>query len=126
MRPKIIPQEKLSSFIIIRVSEREKKDIQKQFRHERFSTLSDFARNRLLKKRLVKHITVSEEYFQVFRRLDYQLAKVGNNMNQVAHKLNAYNTYMLSEEDKMKIQECYQLHKEAVSVLSNYLKVIRL
>lgn len=126
MRPKKDTQDKRSVQFKVYLTKAERKFISDEFHKERFVSLSDFARNRLLKKRLVKHITISEEYFKEFRSLDYQVAKVGNNMNQIAHKLNAYNTYMLNEEDKKMIQECYQLHKEMVSVLSSYLKVIRL
>lgn len=125
MRPKIDADSKLSSFIIVRVSENEKAEIMKQFKQSHFVSLSQYARNRLLKKRLSKHITISAEYYQVFRSLDYQIAKLGNNMNQIAQKLNAYNTYLLNEEDKLVIKNCYHLQKDVVTVLSKYLKIMQ-
>lgn len=126
MRPRKEENKKRNIQFKVYLTIEEKQILQEEFTKERFTFLSDFARNRLLKKRLVKHLTVSEDYFNVFRSLDYQLAKIGNNLNQIAYKLNAYSAYMLNDDDKKVLQGCYKLHKACLETLVKYLKVIKL
>ena len=125
MRPKKESKYKRTIQVKVYLTHEEKVKLNRQFSIEKFITLSDFVRNRILKKRLEKRIVISPEFYRVIRSLDYELAKIGNNLNQIAHKLNAYNTYMLSEEDKNMLKECFKLQKSCVELLGKYMRLIR-
>lgn len=126
MRPKTKPSEKLDAHIQVRLTTQEKKRIKERCERERFRTLSDFIRSRIFVKREVKLIEVSEDFHDTFSSLDYNLAKLGNNMNQIAHRLNAYNTYMLDEKDKVTIRECYELLDRCYKALEQHMMVLHL
>ena len=121
MRPKKEDFLKRTVQLKICVTADEKKKIRDHFTKERFPTFSDFVRYHLLKKREVKLIKVSEDFRGVFRSLDYELAKLGNNLNQIAHKMNAYNTYMLGSEDKETFRSCHELLSQCLAALEKHL-----
>ncbi|MBK3518266.1 plasmid mobilization relaxosome protein MobC [Carboxylicivirga marina] len=124
MRPKKDDKQQLSVHVIIRLKTTEKDEIVKRMNEERFITITDYVRSRLFIKRLSKRITVSDEYIRIFRTLDFNLTKIGNNLNQIAHKLNAYNTYMLTEQDKLAFESCFKQLKSCFEILDKYLHLI--
>jgi len=121
MRPKKEDRLKRTIQLKICVTADERKKIREHFAKERFPTFSDFARYHLLKNREIKLIEVSEDFHDVFRSLDYGLAKLGNNLNQIAHKMNAYNTYMLGSEDKETFRSCHNLLSQCLDALEKHL-----
>ncbi len=121
MRPKTEASKILSAHIRIRMTVAEKDKIMVQYRREQFRTVSDFVRSKIFVKREIKIIEVSEDFRDVFRSLDYGLAKLGNNLNQIAHKMNAYNTYMLEIEDKETFRSCHDLLSQCLAALEKHL-----
>ncbi|MBS2101292.1 plasmid mobilization protein [Carboxylicivirga linearis] len=121
MRPKTSEEDALITMLVVRITKQEKSRLEQQFKKERYCSLSEFVRERIFRKRLSKHIDVSDEFYTLFRTLDYDLVKLGTNLNQVAHKLNAYNTYMLKREDMEVIRSCLDVLKECHAVLSKHL-----
>ncbi|WP_439185427.1 plasmid mobilization protein [Carboxylicivirga taeanensis] len=109
----------------IYLTESEKQKIIASVKQEKYNSISDYARERLLKERLSKRITVSADYIRVFKTMDYNLTKIGTNLNQVAHKLNAYNTYMLTEEDKETFKACFEHLKNCYRILGQHLRKIK-
>ena len=109
----------------IYLTESEKKKIVESVKQERYNSISDYAREHLLKERLSKRITVSDDYIRIFRTMDYNLTKIGTNLNQVAHKMNAYNTYLLNEEDKQAFKASFSQLKSCFELLDKYLHLIK-
>ncbi|MCT4647802.1 MAG: MobC family plasmid mobilization relaxosome protein [Carboxylicivirga sp.] len=109
----------------IRLRPEEKRIISKKAKEERFNSVSDYARERLLKERLSKRITVSDEYIRTFKVMDYNLTKIGTNLNQIAHKLNAYNSYMLTEDDQQTFRDCFEQLKSCYELLGMHLRKIK-
>ncbi|MBS2099560.1 plasmid mobilization protein [Carboxylicivirga linearis] len=126
MRPKIDDDKKRNVQLKVYLTLADRQKLQKMFSKERISCVSDFVRERIFRKRLSKHIEVSDEFYTLFRTLDYDLVKLGINLNQVAHKLNAYNTYMLKKEDLEIIHSCFDVLKECHAVLSKQLILLDL
>jgi len=125
MRPLKSKKDKLSEHVIIRLTIAEKEEILRRTKEERYIYITDYIRARLFVKRLKKHITVSDDYVRIFRTMDYNLTKIGINLNQIAHKLNAYNTYILTEENKHTFKDCLEQLKECFCVLGKFFRYMR-
>lgn len=126
MRPKIDDDKKRNVQLKVYLTLAERQKLQEMFSNERISCLSNFIRERIFRKRMSKHIEVSDEFYTLFRTLDYDLVKLGTNLNQVAHKLNACNTYMLKKEDMEIIHSCFDVLKGCHAVLSKHLILLDL
>ncbi len=126
MRPKKEDHLKRSIQLKVYVTIDEKNKIMAHYEKEHFPTFSDFVRFHLMKKREVKIIEVGNDFRELFKGLDFELAKLGNNMNQVAHRLNSYNTYMLDDIDKEIFKASFELLKFCREALEKHLKVLNL
>jgi len=124
MRPKTDQHEKLDVLLVVRLSKLEKRLLLRRSREEGYRTLSDFCRAKLIKRREIKKIEVSEEFVMITKKLDYDLNKVGVNLNQVAKAINSSHVYQLTKADQMVFQQLLQELRNCFSTLQNYMDMI--
>jgi len=53
--------------------------------------------------------------------MDFELNKIGVNLNQIAKKLNTYLGYQLDREDKQTLNNSYELLKKCFMLLQKYI-----
>ncbi len=124
MRPKTADQDKLGEGVRVRLTELEKRLLLKQSQKEGYRTISDFCRAKLVKKREVRKIEVSEEFVRITKKLDYELNKIGVNLNQVARNINAQHVYQFTASDREVFMKVLQELRNCFSVLQNYMDII--
>ena len=87
-------------------------------------TLSSFCRAKLVRKREIKKIEASEEFILATKKLDYELNKIGVNLNQVSRRLNIHTVYQFSNADREVFKQVLMELKNCFSVLQKYLDKI--
>lgn len=121
MRPLTPIDKKLGEGIRIRLTYREKKLLTERCRKEGYSTMSDFGRAKLLRKREIRKIEASKEFSELMGQMDFELNKIGVNLNQIAKKLNTYLGYQLDSEDKRTLNNSYGTLKRCFVLLQKYM-----
>ncbi len=121
MRPETPEDKKLGEGIRIRLTRKEKQLLQDRCRKEGYRTISDFGRAKLLRKREIKKIEASEEFAELMGKMDFELNKIGVNLNQIAKKLNTYLGYQLDSEDKRTLNNSYEILKNCFALLQKYM-----
>jgi hypothetical protein len=121
MRPPTPKDKKLGEGIRIRLTNREKKLLSERCRKEGYSNLSDFGRAKLLQKREIRRIEASKEFSELMGQMDFELNKIGVNLNQIAKKLNTYLGYQLDSEDKLILNSSYKTLKKCFVLLQKYM-----
>lgn len=86
MRPRISDIDKLNEGIRVRLTTLEKKLLVQRSKREGYRTVSEFCRAKLVRKREIRRIEVSNEFKELTLKLDYDLNKMGVNLNQLAKK----------------------------------------
>jgi len=124
MRPKVSGKDKLGEGIRVRFSETEKRILVKRSKQEGYLTLSAFCRAKILKHREIVKIEVSPQFADVTRKLDYELNKIGVNLNQVSKRLNTNPVYQFTTADREVFRQVLQELKACFSVLQQYLDKI--
>jgi len=124
MRPKASDTDKLEKLICIRLTELEKKLLLRRSKKEGYLTLSSFCRAKLVRKRETKKIEASKDFVQITQKLDYELNKIGVNLNQVSKRLNIHTVYQFSNADREVFKEVLQELKKCFTVLQKYLDKI--
>jgi hypothetical protein len=124
MRPKTADHDKLGEGVRIRLTDLEKRLLLKQSQNEGYRTISDFSRAKLIKKREIRKIEVSEEFVMITKKLDYELNKIGVNLNQVSRNINAQHVYQLTPSDRDVFKKVLQELRNCFSVLQNYMDMI--
>jgi hypothetical protein len=121
MRPQTPEDKKLGEGIRVRLTNREKELLTERSRKEGYSNLSDFGRVKLLRKREIRRIEASPEFSELMGQMDFELNKIGVNLNQIAKKLNTYLGYQLDSEDKRALNNSYEILKECFVLLQKYM-----
>ena len=121
MRPPTPKEKKLGEGIRVRLTNREKEMLAEHCRKEGYSNLSDFGRAKLLRKREIMRIEASKEFSELMGQMDFELNKIGVNLNQIAKKLNTYLGYQLDSQDKRTLNNAYETLKKCFVLLQNYL-----
>jgi len=124
MRPKLAESDKLESGIRVRLTGLEKRLLLQRSKKEGYLTLSSFCRAKLIKKREIKKIEVSDNFIQITRILDYELNKIGVNLNQVSKRMNSNHIYRFSSSDREVFHQVSQELQKCFSVLQKYLDKI--
>jgi hypothetical protein len=121
MRPQTSVDKKLGEGIRVRLTNREKELLTERCRKEGYLTLSDFGRAKLLRKREIRRIEASKEFSELMGQMDFELNRIGVNLNQIAKKLNTYLGYQLDSEDKRAMNNSYETLKKCFVLLQKYM-----
>lgn len=124
MRPETPEDKKLGEGIRIRLTQKEKQLLHDRCRKEGYQTISDFGRAKLLRKREIRKIEASEEFAELMSKMDFELNKIGVNLNQIAKKLNTYLGYQLDTKDKETLNSSYEMLKKCFLLLQKYIDQI--
>ena len=124
MRPKTPDSDRLEEGIRIRLTALEKKLLSDRSKREGYLTLSDFGRAKLLKKREIKKIEVSMEFVTLVCKTDFELNKIGVNLNQIAKKINTHDVYQFNADDRLVFKQVMQELKNCFSILQKYADTI--
>jgi hypothetical protein len=121
MRHKLPDDEKLDEGVRVRLTKLEKRLLTQRSKREGYLTLSDFCRAKLVKKREIRKTEASREFIQVTQKLDYELNKIGVNLNQVAKRLNTYPVYQFSQADREVFRQVLLELWQCFSILQKYM-----
>ena len=124
MRPRTSDTDKLNEGIRVRLTTLEKKLLVQRSKREGYRTVSDFCRAKLVRKREIRKIEVSNEFKEITLKLDYDLNKIGVNLNQLAKKVNSFYNYRLSDADQALLLRILQELDNCFSVLQRYMDKI--
>jgi len=123
MRPRLSENKKRNRPLIIRVSREEKIRIKSHTRIGKYACMSDFIRTRLFNSNK-KVISLDEEASAQIKRLDYELNKIGVNLNQIAKKINSQNVSQFTSDDRVVFEQILQEHLNCFSVLQKYMEKV--
>jgi hypothetical protein len=124
MRPKTASDDKLGEGVRVRMTELEKKLLLRRSKKEGYLTLSSFCRAKLVRKREIKKIEASKDFVQITQKLDYELNKIGVNLNQVSKNLNTHPVYQFSNTDREVFKAILLELKNCFAILQEYLNKI--
>ena len=126
MRSKSSDNDKLGNGIRIRLTESEKGLLLERSKREGYLTLSDFGRAKLVQRREIKKIEAGKEFVSLITKTDYELNKIGINLNQLAKRINIHDVYQFTTADREVFRQLLQELRNCFSVLQKYLDTIDL
>jgi len=124
MRPKSSDNDKLGNGIRIRLTESEKGLLLERSKREGYLTLSDFGRAKLVKRREIKKVEAGKEFVTLVTKTDYELNKIGVNLNQLAKRINIHDVYQFTTADREVFRQLLQELRNCFSVLQKYMDTI--
>lgn len=122
MRPKLPDNERRRAKLIIRVSNEEKLRIKALTKSGNYPCMSDFIRARIFRKLEKKVLSLDDEINQQLKVLDYELNKIGVNLNQLSKRMNSFAGYNVGDNDRQLFRQAFDRMTECLAFLQKHLR----
>jgi len=97
VRPKLSDTDKRTVKLIIRLTKTEKLRLQNLTKQGKYACMSDYMRNRIFDLSKRKTISLDDEAKNELKSLDYELNKIGVNLNQLSKRMNSFSPSLKAE-----------------------------
>ena len=121
MRPKLPDTDKRNAKLIVRVSREEKLRVQSLTKKGKYGCMSDFIRVRIFDQSNRKIIKLDEEANNQLKNLDYELNKIGVNLNQLSKRMNSFAGYNVGDNDRQLLKQAFEMMRNCLTRLQKYL-----
>ncbi len=122
MRPILSESEKRNLKLIIRVNQDEKLRIKSLTRSGGYPCMSDFIRNRIFRQQDKRVITLDNETSQQLKEMDYELNKIGVNLNQLSKRMNSFAGYKIGDNDRQLLKQAFEMMTQCLAFLQKHLR----
>jgi Arc/MetJ-type ribon-helix-helix transcriptional regulator len=122
MRPKLPDSEKRKAKLIIRVSNEEKLRIKALTKSGNYPCMSDFIRVRIFRKLDKQVLSLDDETNQQLKVLDYELNKIGVNLNQLSKRINSFAGYNVGDNDRQLLRQAFARMTQCLAFLQKHLR----
>lgn len=121
MRPKLSDTDKRTVKLIIRLTRDEKFKLQNLTKQGKYACMSDFMRNKIFDQPKRKSISLDDEAKNQIKSLDYELNKIGVNLNQLSKRMNSFSGYNVGDNDRQLLKQAFEMMRSCLIVLQNLL-----
>lgn len=108
--------------LLIRVNKDEKQRIKALTRSGGYPCMSDFIRNRIFKRLDKKTVTLEQNTSQQLRELDYEINKIGVNLNQLSKRMNSFAGYNIGDNDRQLLKQAFKIMTRCLAFLQKHLR----
>ena len=83
--------------------------------------MSDLIRSKILNESNRKVISLDEEANTQLKNLDYELNKIGVNLNQLSKRMNSFSGYNVGDNDRQLLKQAFEMMRNCLITLQKYL-----
>ena len=121
MRPKLPDTDKRNAKLIIRVSREEKLRLKAMTKNGKYGCMSDLIRTKVFRESNKKVVSLDEEARNQLKSLDYELNKIGVNLNQLSKRVNSFAGYRIDDNDRQLLKKAFEMMRECLTMIQKYL-----
>lgn len=122
MRPKLPDIDKRNAKLIIRVSRDEKLRLQSLTKRGKYGCMSDLVRSNVFNESNRKVISLDEDTNIQLKNLDYELNKIGVNLNQLSKRMNSFAGYTVGDNDRQLLRQAFDMMRNCLILLQKLLR----
>jgi len=121
VRPKLSDTDKRTVKLIIRLTKDEKLRLQNLTKQGKYGCMSDYIRNKLFNQSKRKVISLDDQAKEQLKNLDYELNKIGVNLNQLSKRMNSFSGYNVGDNDRQLLKQAFEMMRHCLICLQKYL-----
>jgi len=121
MRPRLAENEKRTCKLIIRLSKEEKLRLKTHTKVGKYACMSDFIRVRIFGQSQKKTLGIDDETNDQLKKLDFELNKIGINLNQLSKRINSFAGYNIGDNDRQLLRQAFDMMKNCLAFLQKHL-----
>lgn len=122
MRPRLDDKEARSEMLLIRLTREEKLRLRALAKRGKYPCMSDFLRSRVFRSVDRKQISMDAETTEQLKSLDYELNKIGVNLNQLSKRMNSFSGYRMSDQDRHLLRQAFDQMRNCLLILQKHLR----
>ncbi|WP_319482097.1 plasmid mobilization protein [uncultured Draconibacterium sp.] len=122
MRPKLPEHEKRTEIIRLLLTKEEKKRLDSLVRTGKFGCRSDYIRYSIFRRSVKKEVRLDPETKDRLNNLDYELNRIGVNLNQLSKKMNSFSAYNVGDNDRQLLKQAFQMMMQCLAFLQKRLR----
>lgn len=121
MRPKLPDTDKRTEKLIIRLTREEKIRLQNLTKQGKYGCMSDYMRNKIFDQSKRKILSLDNETKEQFKGLDYELNRIGVNLNQFSKRMNSFSGYNVGDNDRQLLRQAFDMMRNCLIQLQELL-----
>ena len=122
MRPKLPEHEKRTEIIRLLLTKEEKQRLNSLVRTGKFGCRSDYIRYAIFRRSVRKEVHLDSERKERLNNLDYELNRIGVNLNQLSKKMNSFSTYNVGDNDRRLLKQAFHMMIQCLAFLQKHLR----
>jgi hypothetical protein len=103
------------------MSREEKLKLEFLVKRGKYGCMSDYMRNKLFDQSKRKVISLDDRAMEQLKSLDYELNKIGVNLNQLSKRMNSFSEYNVGDNDRQLLKQAFEMMRNCLIALQNLL-----
>ncbi len=121
MRPRLPEIEKRTEKLIIRLTREEKARLQNLTKRGKYACMSDYMRSRIFRQADRKVVSLDEKATEQLKIMDYELNKIGVNLNQLSKRMNSFAGYRMDDRDRQLLKQAFEMMRNCLVLIQKHL-----
>ena len=121
MRPKTSDKDKRKIVVRLLMTREEKLRLDSLVKQGKYACMSDYMRNKIFDQSKRKVISLDDQAKEQLKSLDYELNKIGVNLNQLSKQMNSFSGYNVGDNDRQLLKQAFEMMKNCLITLQNLL-----
>lgn len=122
MRPKLPEHEKRTEIIRLLLTREEKQLLDSFVRTGKFGCRSDYIRYAIFRRSVKTEVHLDQKTKDRLNNLDYELNRIGVNLNQLSKKMNSFSAYNVGDNDRQLLKQAFQMMMQCLAFLQKHLR----
>ncbi len=122
MRPRLTDKEKRTIVVRFLMTKEEKIRLDSLVKRGKYGCTSDFLRFKIFDQSRRKMIVLDDKASHKLKSLDYELNKIGVNLNQLSKRMNSFAGYRISDNDRQLLKQAFDMMRQCLILLQKYLR----
>lgn len=122
MRPRISDKDKRKIVVSLLMTREEKLRLDSLVKQGKYGCMSDYLRIKIFDQSKRKVISLGDEAKEQLKSLDYELNKIGVNLNQLSKRMNSFAGYNVGDNDRQLLRQAFDMMRNCLITLQKYLR----
>ncbi len=122
MRPRLTDKEKRTIVVRFLMTKEEKIRLDSLVKRGKYGCTSDFLRFKIFDQSRRKMIVLDDKASHKLKSLDYELNKIGVNLNQLSKRMNSFAGYRISDNDRQLLKQAFDMMRQCLILLQKYMR----
>jgi L-ribulose-5-phosphate 3-epimerase UlaE len=104
------------------MSRDEKQKLESLVKQGKYGCTSDYLRTKIFDQSKRKVISLDDQDKEQLKSLDYQLNKIGVNLNQLSKRMNSFSGYNVGDNDRQLLKQAFEMMRNCLITLQKFLR----